>query len=104
MSVLFGLTWCRKAVHLHAKVILEKEEADDREEVDKKDGQDGGQNNGAAIPGHTLYYIEQSLLSDHQVKQLWREIDISESDNRFTVSLESCNIRKICERFLTRKL
>lgn len=84
-SVLKVLTWCRKAVHLHAKVILKEEEADDGEEVDKKDGQNSGQNNRAAIPRHTLYHIEQGLLSDHQVEQLWRAINVSE--NRFIQSV-----------------
>lgn len=68
-----ALTWCTKSVHLHAKVILEEEEADDGEEVDKKDGQDSRENDGAAVPGHTLYHVEQGLLSDHQVEQLSRD-------------------------------
>lgn len=56
-SVIKVLTWCGKAVHLHAKVILKEEEADDREEVHKKYGQNSSQNNRAAIPRHTLYHI-----------------------------------------------
>lgn len=56
-SVLKVLTWCRKAVHLHAKIILKEEEADDGEEVHKKYGQNGSQNNRAAILRHTLYHI-----------------------------------------------
>lgn len=65
------LTWSRKAFHLHAEVVLEEEEANNREEIDKEDGQNGCQNNRAAIPRHALYHVEQRLLSDHQVEQLW---------------------------------
>ena len=36
----------------------------------------GRQDNGAAIPRHTFYHIEQRLLPDHQVEQLWRIIGI----------------------------
>lgn len=77
-----ALTWCMKSVHLHAEVVLEEEEADDGEEVDEKDGQHSRENDGAAVPGHTLYHVEQGLLSDHQVKQLRREreIDTGQSD------------------------
>lgn len=64
-------TWWRKSVHLHAEVIFEEQKANDREEVDEKDGQNGRQNDGAAIPRYTLYHVEQRLLSDHQVEQLW---------------------------------
>lgn len=67
------LTWCRKAVHRHSEVVLKEEEANDREEVNEEDGQNGSQNNRAAIFRHALYHVEQRLLSDHQVKQLWRE-------------------------------
>lgn len=52
-------------IHFHSEVVLEEEEANDGEEVDKKDGQHSCQNNRAAIPRHALYYIEQRLLSDH---------------------------------------
>lgn len=93
-SVLTVLTWCRKAVHLHAEVVLEEEEADDGEEVDEEDGQNSCENNRAAIPRHALYHVEQRLLSDHQVEQLWREIGVSESSANWFIQRNcSCTIR-----------
>lgn len=65
-----GQTWCRKAVHRHPEVVLQEEEADDGEEINEKEGQNGGQNDGASVSCHALDHIEQGLLSDHQVKQL----------------------------------
>lgn len=59
-----------KSVHLHAEVVLQEEEADDGEEVDEEDGENGGQNDRAAVPRHALYHVEKRLLSDDQVEQL----------------------------------
>lgn len=76
-SLLFGfvqkriLTWCWwQAVHLHAEVVLEEEEANDGEEVDEEDGEHGSEEDGAAIARHALNHVEKRLLADHKVKQL----------------------------------
>lgn len=60
----------RQPVHLQDEVVLEKEEAHDGEEVDKDEGQQGSQQDGAAIAGHTLDDIKQRLLSVDEVKEL----------------------------------
>lgn len=88
-------TWCRKAVHLHTEVILQEEEADDGEEINKKEGQNGGQNDGAPVFGHTLDHIEQGLLSDHQVKQL----STTTTSERFMEQVRFL-VTRLSERFL----
>lgn len=92
-------TWCRKAVHLHTEVILQEEEADDGEEINEKEGQNGGQNDGASVSRHTLDHIEQGLLPDHQVKQLSTTIT-SESFMKQVGFL----VTRLSERCFTRKL
>lgn len=57
-------------VNLEDKVVLEEEEANDGEEVDENEGQQGGQQDGAAIAGHALDDIEQGLLTVNEVKEL----------------------------------
>lgn len=57
-------------VNLQDEVILEEEEADDGEEVDQDEGQQGSEQDGAAIAGHTLDDVEQSLFPVDEVKQL----------------------------------
>lgn len=57
-------------VDLKDEVILEEEEADDGEEVDQDEGQQGSQQDGAAIAGHTLDDVEQSLLTVDEVEEL----------------------------------
>ena len=58
-------------VHLKYEVILKEEEADDGEEVDQDEGQQGGQQDGAAVSGHTLDDVEQCLFAVDEVKELW---------------------------------
>lgn len=57
-------------VHLEDEVILEEEEAHDGEEVDKDEGQQGGQQDGAAVAGHALDDVEQRLLPVNEVEEL----------------------------------
>ena len=57
-------------VNLEDEVILEEEEADDGEEVDENEGQQGGQQDGAAVAGHALDDVEQGLLTVNEVKEL----------------------------------
>lgn len=45
-------------VHLKDEVVLEEEEAHDGEEVDKDEGQQGSQQDGAAVAGHALDDVE----------------------------------------------
>lgn len=59
-----------QSVHLQDEVILEEEEAHDGEEVDEDEGQQGGQQDGAAIAGHALDDVEQSLLPVNEVEEL----------------------------------
>jgi hypothetical protein len=57
-------------VHLENEVILQEEEAHNGEEVNKDEGQQGSQQDGTAIAGHTLDDIEQCLLTVDKVKEL----------------------------------
>lgn len=57
-------------VHLHDEVLLQAQEADNREEVDKDEREQRCQQDGATVPGDALYHVEQSLLTVDQVKQL----------------------------------
>lgn len=54
------------------EIVFEKDIAHNGEEVDEDKSQHGCQNNGAAIAGHTLYYVQQGLLSVNQIKELER--------------------------------
>lgn len=57
-------------VDLEDEVILEEEEANDGEKVDEDEGQQGGQQDGAAIASHALDDVEQRLLTVDEVKEL----------------------------------
>lgn len=57
-------------VHLKDEVVLEEEEADNGEEVDQDEGQQGGQQDGAAVAGHALDDVEQRLFAVDEVKEL----------------------------------
>lgn len=67
-------TCCRgpvlQSVHFHGEVVLQEEEADNREEVDQDECQHCREYDGATIASHTLDDIEQRLFSVHQVKEL----------------------------------
>lgn len=57
-------------VHLHDEVLLQAQEADDREEVDEDEREQRRQQDGATVPGDALYHVEQRLLTVDQVEQL----------------------------------
>lgn len=65
-----------QSVDLKDEVILEEEEANDGEEVDQDEGQQGCQQDGAAIAGHTLDDVEQGLLAVDEVKELQDGVEI----------------------------
>lgn len=69
-------------VHGQNEIVFEEDVAHDGEEIDQDEGQHSSENNGAAIAGDALYYVEQGFLSVNQIKELQRE---SRSRRTFTM-------------------
>lgn len=57
-------------VNSQNKIVFEEDIAHNGEEVDEDESQHSCQNNGAAVAGYTLYYVQQSLFSINQIKEL----------------------------------
>lgn len=80
VSNLFKIIYLRKSIlthgcvgdkiHLQDEVIFEENVANDGEQIDQNESEHGGQHDGASVTSHALDYIQQGLLSVHQVKEL----------------------------------
>lgn len=72
MNVLLLPTECfiGYPVHGQNEIVFEEDVAHDGEEIDEDEGEHGGENDGAAVAGHALYYVEQGFLPVNQIKEL----------------------------------
>lgn len=55
------------------EIVFEEDIAHNGEEIDEDKSQHSSENNGAAIAGHALYYVQQGFFSVNQIKELEEE-------------------------------
>lgn len=77
-NAVFRRTQCfvRYPVDSQDEIVFEEDIAHNGEEVDEDKSQHGCQNNGTAISGHALYYVQQGLFSVNQIKELQEEEEV----------------------------
>jgi len=59
-----------KSINFNHEVVLEEDEANDREEINEDKCQQGSQQNRPAVLCHRTYHIEQRLFPVNYVQQL----------------------------------